>query len=184
MRFLCVVMLAALWAPTASAAEALASDKAIRAEVQAVERSIDRRFRDVRDATPMAMLGTTRGFYLKGHGTVFTLELNLSPIAGLSPFRQSYSEEEKRQLNIRKRQRLETLEQKAREILIEESAKLTLLPVEETVTLAVSLFHFGWEDLTRLPSQLVMGAVKQVLDQGRAGMPAADLKQQIEVGYF
>ncbi len=184
MRFVAAVMLAALCVPAVSAAEALASDKAIRAEVQAVERSIDRRFRDVRDTTPMAMLGTTRGFYLKGYGAVFTLELNLSPIAGLSPFRQSYSAEERRHLNIRKRQRLETIEERAREILIEESAKLTLLPVEETVTLAVSLFHFGWEDLTRLPSQLVMGAVKEVLDQGRTGMPAADLKQLIEVGYF
>lgn len=174
----------------AAVAPALATEvspkaAAIRNQVVEVERSIDRRFRDLRDAQPMTLLGAARGVYLDGYGAVFTIEVNLYPSAALSPFRQSYSEEEKRQLNVRKRQRLESLEEKAREILIEESAKLIGLPEGEKVALAVSLFHFAWEDLTGLPRQLVMAAARSVLAEARSGaLEAASLRDRLAPEYF
>ena len=169
----------------ASAVETDPRSAAIRGEIMEVERAIDRRFRDVRDEAPMTMLGNARGVYLSGYGAVFTVQLNLVPTAGLSPFRNSYSEEEKRQLNIRKRQRLEALEQRAREILVEESEKLRSLPVDEKVALSVALFHFAWEDLTQLPVQLVASAVKTSLQEVRAGrLDVAEARQRVRVEYF
>ncbi len=167
------------------ATEISAQAASIRKQIVEVERSIDRRFRDLRDAQPMTLLGSARGVYLDGYGAVFTIEVNLYPSAALSPFRQSYSEEEKRQLNVRKRQRLESLEQKAREILIEESAKLVKLPEGEKVALAVSLFHFAWEDLTGLPRQLVMAAARSVLAEARSGaLATTELRQRLSPEYF
>jgi len=169
----------------ASAVETDAKSAAIRGEIMEIERAIDRRFLDVRDETPMTMLGNTRGVYLLGYGAVFTVQLNLVPTAGLSPFRGSYSEEEKRQLNIRKRQRLETLEQRAREILVEESEKLHSLSADEKVAFSVALFHFAWEDLTQLPGQLVASATKTSLDGARAGrLDVAEVRRRLDVRYF
>jgi hypothetical protein len=175
----------ALLSPAAPAAEISANASSMRKQIVEVERSIDRRFHDLRDAQPMTLLGVARGVYLEGYGAVFTLEVNLYPSAALSPFRQSYSDEEKRQLNLRKRQRVEDLEEKAREILVEESAKLTGLPEGEKVALAVSLFHFAWEDLTGLPRQLVMAAARGVLAETRAGALAGpDLRKRLAPRYF
>ncbi len=168
-----------------SAVETDPKGAAIRGEIAEVERAIERRFRDVRDEAPMTMLGNARGVYLSGYGAVFTVQVTLVPTANLSPFRSAYSEDEKRQLNIRKRQRLDTLEQRAREILVEESEKLRSLPADEMVALAVSLFHFAWEDLTQLPGQLVASAVKTSLDEVRAGkLEIADVRRRLDVKYY
>ncbi|MCB1019492.1 MAG: hypothetical protein KDC27_06165 [Acidobacteria bacterium] len=180
---LCAAALVA--APGLRAAEVSPQAAAIRKQIVDVERSIDRRFRSLQDAQPMTLLGAARGVYLDGYGAVFTLEVNLYPSAALSPFRQSYSEEEKRQLNVRKKQRLEDLEEKAREILVEESAKLTGLPDGEKIALAVSLFHFAWEDLTGLPRQLVMAAAQDLLAQARSGsLDVADMRRKFAPEYF
>ena len=184
-HLLLVIVAFAALVPAARAVEVSPKAAAIRKQIVDVERSIDRRFRDLRDTQPMTLLGATRGVYLEGYGAVFTLEVNLYPSAALSPFRQSYTEEEKRQLNVRKKQRLEDLEQKAREILVEESAKLVSLPDGEKVALAVSLFHFAWEDLTGLPRQLVMAAARSLLAEARAGaLAAADMRQKLAPQYF
>lgn len=181
-----ILLVAALLAAQAAAGAAVEPrDRQLRVELQEVEKAIDRRFQDLRDEAPMALLGATRGAYLEGYGAIFTLQINLVPVAGLSPFRQSYGDEERRQLNVRKRQRLETLELKAREILVEESGRLESLPAGETVALAVSLFHFNWEDLTLLPSQMVMAAAKDLLDRARSGaLPPGGLRQALAVRFF
>lgn len=163
-----------------AAVEVAPDAAALRSQVTDVERSIDARFRDLAGAQPMSMLGSARGVYLDGYGAVFTVEINLAPVARLSPFRQSYSAEEKRQLNVRKRQRLEDLEQQARKILAEVAGKLTLIPADETVSLAVSLFYFPWEDLTGLPRQMVAAAKRSAI----AGAPAAAIRESLGVRYF
>jgi hypothetical protein len=185
-RALGIVLAVAALAPLAARAEPAVEARAaaLREQVAEAERAIDRRFREFGEGQPMTLLGSTRGAYLEGYGAVFTLEVNLYPSAALSPFRQSYSDEEKAQLNVRKRQRLETLEAKAREILVEESAKLAGLTAEERVALAVSLFHFGWEDLTGLPNQLVMAAPRADLERLRAGAGAADIRRRLAPRYY
>jgi multidrug efflux pump subunit AcrA (membrane-fusion protein) len=168
------------------AAEATAASTELRLQIADVERAIDSRFGQIRtDSQPMMLLGATRGAYLDGYGAVFTVEVNLYPAAALNPFRQSYSDAEKQQLNIRKRQRLETLEAEARAILVEETKRLTALSPGDKVALAVSLFHFNWEDLTGLPRQMVASAARSALDEVRAGsLTAAEGKKRLELRYF
>ena len=50
-----------------------------------------------------------------------------------------------------------------REALLQAGAGLTKIGADERVALAVSLFHFPWEDLTQLPKQVVMTGARDEL---------------------
>lgn len=167
------------------AAEPLAKERDVLREVQQAELAIDNRFKGVADPNPMAMVGYTRGGYIEGFGAVFTLEVNLAPTADLSPFRQAYSDEEKQQLNLRKRQRLEDLEARVREILVQEGSRLETVPLDEKVALIVSLFHFRWEDVTHLPSQMVVQATRRALIEGQSGtLSQQEYEENLAMTYF
>lgn len=158
---------------------------AVRDEMTTVERSINARFQRIDEPSPIMLLTAARGAYLEGFGAVFTLEVNLAPIANVSPFQRSYSEEQKQQLNIRKRARLENLESDARVILIAEAGKLSSLSPKQNVALVISLFHFGWEDLTNLPGQFVMQAEKQtLLDLAKPETAKAVIKTKLPARYY
>ncbi len=168
-------------------AEPPAAEDTLRRELASAELSIDGRFNNISVMTgskPMPLMGVTRGGYLKGFGAVFTLQVSLVPVANLGPFRRP-TEEEKTKLNLSKRQRVEDLEIHARVVLVEEGARLTRVPVNEKVALIVSLFHYSWEDVTGLPSQLVMQARRQVLIDRQAGrIDLPTLKSNLEMAYF
>jgi hypothetical protein len=116
---------------------------------------------------------------------VFTVELNLVPMGDISPFQKAYSAEQKRQLNVRKRQRLEDLTEQTRELLVEAAKQLNVVPEGEKVALAVTLFHYNWEDVTGLPSQLVVQAPRSALLAGAAGnLSKAELKARVQERQF
>jgi hypothetical protein len=70
-------------------------------------------------------------------------------------------------------------------LLVELSDSILGLPDDEKIAIAVSLFHFAWEDLTALPRQMVMAAAKSILAQAKSGsLPLADLRSQLSVRYF
>jgi hypothetical protein len=179
-------LLSILFLPALLAAEPPAvRPAAIRDEMVTVERSINARFQRIDEPATIILLTPARGAYLDGFGTVFTLEVNLAPIANVSPFQRSYSEEQRRLLNIRKQARLENLESDARVILIEEAGRLPSLPPEHSVALVISLFHFGWEDLTKLPGQFVMQAEKQtLLDLAKPDTAKAEIKAKLVARYY
>lgn len=162
-----------------------ATREKVREQIVKSELAIDARFRDFGNPNRMGLVGVTRGGYIDGFGAVFNLQVALVPVPNIGPFRPRISDKEKQQLNMRKRQRLEDLEVRARTILLEEGDKLTVVPAGEKIALVVSLFHFAWEDLSGLPSQLVMQARKKTLADHRAGrLDLAGLKKQLEVNYF
>lgn len=162
-------------------------EDSLRHELTSSERSIDDRFSNVSAITgskPISLMGVTRGGYLKGFGAVFTLQVSLVPMVNLGPFLR-LTEEDKTRLNLSKRQRLEDLEIRARTVLVEEGARLTQVPVNEQVALIISLLHYSWEDVTGLPSQLVMQARRQVLiDRQASRIDLPTLKSNLEVTYF
>ncbi len=128
-------------------------------QIENVEAAVDRSFRPTGTDRATAV-GVTRGIYLPGYGAVFSVEVNLVPTANLSPFRRSYTAAEIQALNERKRQMLDGLRRTMRRLLVEEGPTLSDLKPDLQVALAVSLFHFPWEDRTGLPSQVVMGAAR------------------------
>ena len=168
-------------------AEPPPAEDSLHHELTSSERSIDDRFSNVSAITgskPISLMGVTRSGYLKGFGAVFTLQVSLVPMATLGPFLR-LTEEDKARLNLSKRQRLEDLEIRARTVLVEEGAGLTQVPVNEQVALIISLHHYSWEDVTGLPSQLVMQARRQVLiDRQASRIDLPTLKSNLEVTYF
>jgi hypothetical protein len=134
-----------------------------RVALSTIEKSCDGHF--ARAYTPDAfdLLGSTRGVYLEGYGAIFSAELNLIVSPNLSPFHQSFTKIEIARIHDRKVQRLPMLKQKMREMLVVSAASLENLPPSEQVVLAVSLFHYSWEDYSGLPSQIVMQAERQKL---------------------
>ncbi len=167
------------------AAEPIGETPEVLAEIKAVERLIDGRFKDISGADPMGIIGFTRGGYLNDFGVVLSFEVMLVPVPNVTPFRPRYTDEEKKQLNVRKRQRLEDLEVKAQEILVAEGSKLTAVPSSQRVALVISLFHFAWEDLSHLPSQLVMQTTRQnLLDRQAARVDKQEFRKRLDVRYF
>ena len=150
------ILVSALLAATAFGGEIPARTAPLGKQIASAEKALDRHFRSAGAGTSIALIGAARGVYLPQYGAVFLVEVNLAPAANVSPFRRSYSEEEKQQLNARKRERVDDLEQTMREALLQAGAGLTEIGADERVALAVSLFHFPWEDLTQLPKQVVM----------------------------
>lgn len=176
-----------LWVAVVStlAAEPAITKPDVRDSLETVERSLSDRLRSNEALSTMYVLWRPRGAYLEGYGAVFTIELNLVPMGDISPFQKAYSAEQKRQLNIRKRQRLEDLTEQARVMLVDAAKQLKVLPEGEKVALAVTLFHYNWEDVTDLPSQLVVQAPRSTLLAGAAGtLSKADLKAQVQERQF
>jgi len=132
-----------------------------RAALASMEKAFDGRLGYTADA--FDLLGSTRGVYLDGYGAVFSTELNLIVSPNLSPFHPAFSKIEIAHIHDRKVQRLPLLKAKMREMLVASAASLENLPPSEQVVLAVSLFHYSWEDYSGLPSQIVMQAERQKL---------------------
>ena len=175
-RIACCVLAATL---LCTAEPPTSKDDDVYRQVSRSELSIERRFGNRSDPVRMDQIGVTRSGYLDGFGAVFALEVMLVPVQGLSPFRPSVTEKEKRELNLRKRQRLEDLE------VVAEGDRLTAVPLEEKIALIVSLFHYRWEDLTGLPAQLVMQATRQTLVDRKAGdLDKPSFKKRLQVRYF
>jgi len=141
--------------------EAAPHPRITRAELAVIEHDFDNRLAYSADA--FDLLGPTRGVYLEGYGVVFSSELNLVVSPNLSPFHQSFGKAEIARIRDRKLQRLPVLKQKMREMMVTAAAQLENLPPSEQVVVAISLFHYSWEDYNGLPSQIVMQAERQKL---------------------
>ena len=167
------------------AAAAVPDNRAIRIALKSAERMIDGRVQQMTDRVPFALLGTTRAAYLSGYGAVFTLEVNLAPVANISPFRPAYTPKEIQDLNRQKREKLGLLKTGLRQILLDQAAALSQLPAQEKVAVVVSLFNFHWENTSGLPTQLVLQASRQALleVQAKRGGPEA-LDRAIETREF
>jgi hypothetical protein len=167
------------------AAEPAGTTQSVFRQVEEVERAMDQTLKTEQDLSTMSVLWKPRGAYLDGYGAVFTVELNLVPTAAISPFQRSYDAEQIRQLNIRKRQKLEVLEEQARQMLVGAGGRLTTVPAKEKVALVVTLFYYHWEDVTNLPAQMVMQAPRQVLLDREAGrLEKAEFREKLSVEYF
>ena len=134
-----------------------------RAALSGLEKSFDHRFQRANVSDSFDLLGTTRGVYLEGYGVVFTAELSLIVTPNLNPFHQVFTAEEKARVHQRKLERLPLLKRNMQEMLIASAIALENLPPNEQVVLAVTLFHYSWEDSSGLPAQIMMQAERQKL---------------------
>lgn len=159
MRLLCVFALAA----AAFGQEPVEKPRPDRAAIAALEKSLNGRIRKVSATDPMDVMNAAQGVYLQGFGAVFTAELDLITTPGLSPFRPQMSPQEIQRVRARKADRLPVLKTIMREAMMEAAAALTGMPPEENVVIAVTLFHYHWEDWTGMPAQIVMQSPRKKL---------------------
>jgi hypothetical protein len=108
-------------------------------------------------------VGLTQGAYITGYGIVFMGEVNLAPSAGITPFHQSITKEEIARIRQKNIDRLPKLKQVMQDTLLSSSAFLDGLGSEDQIAVAISLFHFNWENVTGVPSQIVMHGPKKTL---------------------
>ena len=134
-----------------------------RAALAGIEKTFDGRFLRANAPDSFDLLGATRGVYLEGYGAVFSAELNLIVTPNLSPFHPAFTAQEKSRIHARKVERLPLLKRNMRDMLLASAASLENLPPNEQIVLAVSLFHYSWEDSSGIPSQIVMQAERQKL---------------------
>ena len=134
-----------------------------RAALATVEKNFDSRFAGAYTLDAFDLLGATRGVYLEGFGAVFSTELNLIVSPNVNPFHQTFTKIEIARVHDRKVRQLPLLKQKMREMLLASAVSMENLPPSEQVVLAVSLFHYSWEDASGMPGQIVMQAERQKL---------------------
>jgi hypothetical protein len=131
--------------------------------IEVAERGIDAAFDQVAVTEPMLRLNPTQGTYVEGFGLVLQQEVNVKPVAALSPFKPSYTKAEKEKIRQTKIEKLPMLRAAMRDMLIATARQAVALPESERIVLSVKLFHWAWEDKTGLPGLVVMQAAKRPL---------------------
>lgn len=169
----------ALLVALATLCMAATESRVSRASILAVERSINDKFRSsVTD--PYDLLGTARGTYLEGYGTLFTIELDLvnaSPLA-FGPFKATMSPEEISATRDRKLKKVPVLKDTLRNLMANAGTTLEGLPGDEHIAMEAILWNYTWENSRGLPYRVFMTAEKQKLLAARAAH--ADLASVIE----
>ena len=165
------------------AASAIASGapRVPRTTLAAAEKSLDNRFAGLWSDNPFIMLGPTRGVYLEGYGAVFTAEVNL--VAGpqitiimQSPTKQSIADHRQKKIA-----RIPELKKAMVKALADTAAspEMAAVPPDEQIVLVAFLSHFPWEDLTGVPSQIMMqGSKKKLLEAQSKGGAALEASIQ------
>jgi len=161
----------AIWLAAALMAAPVLAQRAgpTRADILAMEKSLDGKLRRFSLDNPFNIIGMSRGVYVEGTGATFSAEISLVSTPGLSPFRPELTQEEKQKLNQAKRERVPALKTLMKEFLVASAASLDRLPADEQVAVGISLFYHGWELQTGLPQQLVMWGQKRPLVDVAAG---------------
>jgi hypothetical protein len=149
---------------------AAAESRVSRAAILAVEGSMNQTL-SARSSDPYDLLGTARGTYLEGYGTLFTFEVDLVNAGGLmmSPFRPTITPEELAGLRDHKLKKLPELKDAMRTAMMNASATLEGLPPGERVAMEAILFSYSWEKNTKeMPRRVFMSAEKQKLLDAKA----------------
>lgn len=154
-----------------------------RTAMATTEKSFDGRLeRDVLEGDMFLLLGMTRGVYVEGTGIVYSAEVNLAPIPGISPFHPEMTKQDWARVKQKKLQRLPALKTAMKQMLIDSAATLDGIPGEEQVVLGVTLTSHPKEDSAGVPGQIVMQAVKRSLLDVQAGrVPRAQMDSLIKV---
>jgi hypothetical protein len=142
-------------------------------------------------AEPVYMLGLTRGVYLQGYGTVFSVELDLIQSPTVNPFHGAIGKQDVVSTHARKLKQLPLLQQAVRNQMIACAKGLDAMPPEQQLVMVVRLDYQPWEDTDKLPSQIVLSADRKSAEAGNIqvdeqfpqraeSQPAAAVKIQAE----
>ncbi len=165
------------------AASAIASDapRVPRTTLAVAEKSLDDRFAGLWSDNPFIMLGPTRGIYLESYGAVFTAEVNLVAGPQIGILTPSMNKQSIAQHRQKKLDRIPELKKAMAKALADTAASPAMagVPPDEQIVLVAFLSHFPWEDLTGVPSQIMMQSSKKKLMEAQPkGGPALEASIQ------
>src|SRR5436190_21816893 len=147
---------AATLPPTSNPTKAL---KIAPGSFRPLEKRFDQRLGTLFGADdPLDLLGDTRGVYVEGFGLVFTTEASLIVTPTTNPFRQTISKELADSVRKRKIERLPFLKAAMKEMMSNIGRTFVQIPDDQQVVLIVRFYYASWEDLTGMPSEVVMRA--------------------------
>jgi len=144
--------------------------KVNRGMIKAMEDSMDRHLQSIWPQDPIEVLGLTQGTYIDGYGAIFLSEVNLAPMAGISPFHPEHTKDELLRIHDKKISRLPQFKAAMQEMLLNSAGSLDSVPANEQITLGITLFYWRGENTDGLPSQIVMHAPKKVLVSVKSGI--------------
>src|SRR5215831_18563502 len=107
---------------------------------------------------PLDLVGPTRGISLEGYGIVFTAELSLVMTPGQSPFMQTIPPALKEKIRQRKIERLPKLKATMKDMMRTAANTFIQIPLDQQIVFSVRFLYEPWEDLTGMPSQILMKA--------------------------
>jgi hypothetical protein len=134
-----------------------------RSLVGAVELSMNKRMESLFPGEQFLLLGHTHGLYLDGFGCVFTARINLAEGPAPGPFLPQLPASARIALHQKKVERLPVLRNAMREMLVSAAILMDPVPPSERMVLSVSLLYFPHENVTGLPTQIVMQADRRAL---------------------
>jgi hypothetical protein len=123
-----------------------------------IERTCDDKLNSLGENRSLDLLGATRGVYLEGYGTVFSIEINLVTPPAIYPFHPTISKEEMVRQHDRKLERLPKLRAAMTEMMKAAATSLSAMPDTQQIVLSVRLDNMKWEDTTGLPGMILMKA--------------------------
>lgn len=110
---------------------------------------------------PADLLGNTRGVYVQGFGALFTAELSLVLTPAATPFRGKITKEFAESIRQKKIQRLPFLKSAMKEMMHNMAAAFSQTPDDQQMVLVVRFYYEPWEDMTGMPSQVLMRAPRK-----------------------
>ena len=120
-----------------------------------------------------------RAYYVNNFGVLLTSEFSIAPGPGISPFLPSIS---KQTVIAHKKVvlgRVPKLRDFMKAQLLEGVAMFPNLPDTDRFGIAVTIYHISWEDISDIPTQVVVQGTKKALLAARANVAMRD--QAIEM---
>ena len=127
-----------------------------RSTMFAIEKKLEAAVRGRWHDDPYMFVDLPRGYYVDNFGVIFVTEFSLAPGPGLSPFRGPISRQEIKQHKTTVLARVPELKDTMKAQLLEVAAALPAVPETDRVAIAVTVYHFDWEDTGDIPSQIIV----------------------------
>ena len=138
------------------------------------ERQVQGRIQSLLSDNPDAFVDLPRGYYLDNFGVIFVSTCSLAPGIGITPFRGPINRQEIRDHKSKVLARVPQLKETMKTSLLETAGALSDLPDEDRVAIAVTVYHFEWEDTADVPSEIVVQGKKKDLLAARTDASLRD----------
>jgi hypothetical protein len=132
-----------------------------------------------KDST-VTFIDPPRAYYLDNFGVMMATEMSLVP--GYGPTIFGALSKEQIQLHHHKvEERLPLIREQMKLALLDGASRFDALDGNDRLAVAVTVYHFAWENTTGIPTQIVMQATRKALLEARAKTQEQGRDQSFEM---